>query len=456
MAKVGEGDNRWIVKEREDGANCNNWHWTTKNVSSHVNTSLADAVKHTDVFPADGLLAGCRIKSAESTGEATVNNRKGRTFLIYELEMKLKWEGELLDADGKTLETGKGSINIPDVSAESLDDLEVEFETKSRGSALSEAMRTQGVRCVKAAVQNCIKEMQAEVTANAASQKPQPQTLPAHVTPSVAVPQPLKLPNAPIDVSDKPAPGLAGAAPFAQRAAPAASSKPATKPAKPAAAAEPSADDEDAPPPAMAAALAKLRANMSETKKLRLSNLSICDVHLKPLLECLQHSQLCLEELDLSFNRLTDAGVHLLLKSLAGGCALELSKLFLGGNKVSVAGMALSQNLKQTRPDLLVNWMLQLPNGKSMCSVGTVYAGSPAAKAGLLTGDSVIAFGPVQHEDYKGVSESVVPVVKANVSKPIDVVVVRISADSGQVQQVSLCLVPQKWSGAGLLGCILK
>ena len=167
-----------------------------------------------------------------------------------------------------------------------------------------------------------------------------------------------------------------------------------------------------------------------------------------------------LEELDLSFNRLTDAGVHLLLKALAGGCAIELSKLFLGGNKVSVAGMALSQNLKQTRPDLLVNWMLQLPNGKSMCAVGTVYAGSPAAKAGLMTGDSVIAFGAVQHEDYKGVSESIVPAVKASVGKPIDVVVVRIGTDTsgqaGQVQQVSLCLTPQKWSGAGLLGCILK
>ena len=82
-------------------------------------------------------------------------------------------------------------------------------------------------------------------------------------------------------------------------------------------------------------------------------------------------------------------------------------------------------------------------------------AGSPAAKAGLLTGDSVIAFGPVQHEDYKGVSESIVPVVKTKVGKPIDVVVVRI-AEGGQVQQVALCLTPQKWSGAGLLGCILK
>ena len=27
MAKWGEGDPRWIVEERSDGTNVNNWHW---------------------------------------------------------------------------------------------------------------------------------------------------------------------------------------------------------------------------------------------------------------------------------------------------------------------------------------------------------------------------------------------------------------------------------------------
>ena len=30
MAKWGEGDERWIVQEREDGANVNGWHWEEK------------------------------------------------------------------------------------------------------------------------------------------------------------------------------------------------------------------------------------------------------------------------------------------------------------------------------------------------------------------------------------------------------------------------------------------
>ena len=32
MAKLGAGDPRWIVEDRKDGINVNNWHWTEKDV----------------------------------------------------------------------------------------------------------------------------------------------------------------------------------------------------------------------------------------------------------------------------------------------------------------------------------------------------------------------------------------------------------------------------------------
>ena len=82
---------------------------------------------------------------------------------------------------------------------------------------------------------------------------------------------------------------------------------------------------------------------------------------------------------------------------------------------------------------------------------------SPAQTAGLRSGDSLVAFGPVQHADFQSVAETVVPIVKANVGKPIDVVVVRHDevAQAHQVQ-VALTLTPKSWGGAGLLGCILK
>lgn len=32
MAKLGEGDARWIVADRQDGTNVHNWHWSEKDV----------------------------------------------------------------------------------------------------------------------------------------------------------------------------------------------------------------------------------------------------------------------------------------------------------------------------------------------------------------------------------------------------------------------------------------
>ena len=136
---------------------------------------------------------------------------------------------------------------------------------------------------------------------------------------------------------------------------------------------------------------------------------------------------------------------------LALGFALQGQR----GNKVSTAGMALSQWLKSMRDSVLVDWKPQLRDAKSMCTVGTVYLNSPAQTAGLRSGDSLVAFGPVQHADFQSVAETVVPIVKANVGKPIDVVVVRLD-ETAQVHQVALTLTPKSWSGAGLLGCILK
>ena len=34
MARWGEGDPRWIVEERPDATNVNNWHWTEKNADA--------------------------------------------------------------------------------------------------------------------------------------------------------------------------------------------------------------------------------------------------------------------------------------------------------------------------------------------------------------------------------------------------------------------------------------
>ena len=68
-------------------------------------------------------------------------------------------------------------------------------------------------------------------------------------------------------------------------------------------------EEEDSLPPPLCAALAQLQRGGEPPRVICLSNCGLRDVHLLPLLEALQGT-LGLETLDLSFNRLSDAGVH--------------------------------------------------------------------------------------------------------------------------------------------------
>lgn len=53
MAKYGEGDARWIVEERKDGTNVNNWHWYAINKIFLVAIIIVIVV--VDVTPRDVL-----------------------------------------------------------------------------------------------------------------------------------------------------------------------------------------------------------------------------------------------------------------------------------------------------------------------------------------------------------------------------------------------------------------
>lgn len=76
MAKLGEGAPEWIVEERPDGTNVNNWHWTERNVLGWCTQRFTELL-------AGGLeLVGGSgnvwIKTTELqslTGEAVINNR---------------------------------------------------------------------------------------------------------------------------------------------------------------------------------------------------------------------------------------------------------------------------------------------------------------------------------------------------------------------------------------------
>lgn len=112
MAKWGEGDPRWIVEERPDATNVNNWHWTEKNACAwsqdKIKELFIDTIIENDSYK-------CKITEVEKCeGEAVANNRKGKLIFFYEWNIILKWT--YLTKNTKTKIDGK--INIPNLSEE--------------------------------------------------------------------------------------------------------------------------------------------------------------------------------------------------------------------------------------------------------------------------------------------------------------------------------------------------
>lgn len=121
MAKWGEGDPRWIVEERPDATNVNNWHWTEKNATPWSKDKLKSLLLNFEISESG---VECVITEIDKlSGEACANNRKGKLIFFYEWNIVLKWEGHF--AGDKKSET-KGTITIPNLSEENdLDDIEI-------------------------------------------------------------------------------------------------------------------------------------------------------------------------------------------------------------------------------------------------------------------------------------------------------------------------------------------
>ncbi|KAK9702970.1 Activator of Hsp90 ATPase, N-terminal [Popillia japonica] len=111
MAKWGEGDPRWIVEERPDATNVNNWHWTERNASPWSQERIKELFKDVKVPSDEADILITEVDKCE--GEASANNRKGKLIFFYEWNLVLKWSGELTEG-GKY----NGKITIPNLSEE--------------------------------------------------------------------------------------------------------------------------------------------------------------------------------------------------------------------------------------------------------------------------------------------------------------------------------------------------
>jgi len=141
MAKWGEGDPRWIVEERPDATNVNNWHWTEKNADQWSKAKIKELfTNHIIESPKIGNVVIEEVDKCD--GEARANNRKGKLIFFYEWEITLKWKGHVNGSDKEV--TGK--IEIPNLSEEhdDMEDVDVDISLTTKGpeaDALKEMLR---------------------------------------------------------------------------------------------------------------------------------------------------------------------------------------------------------------------------------------------------------------------------------------------------------------------------
>ncbi|XP_038072203.1 activator of 90 kDa heat shock protein ATPase homolog 1-like [Patiria miniata] len=147
MAKWGQGDPRWIVEERSDATNVNNWHWTERDASCSSKEHLKELLVGLKIQDDKGECEVIEMTSIE--GEASASNRKAKLIFFYEWNIKLEWQGNLKDCSTKL----KGHVEIPNLSDENdLDQIDITVTTKKNteeSRILKEIMRSKGTTVIR-------------------------------------------------------------------------------------------------------------------------------------------------------------------------------------------------------------------------------------------------------------------------------------------------------------------
>ncbi|KAM9070205.1 activator of 90 kDa heat shock protein ATPase homolog 2-like isoform 2-T2 [Sarcophilus harrisii] len=160
MAKWGHGDPRWIVEERADGTNVNNWHWTERDATNWSKGKLRELLVGVMV---ENEVGSCEISDLKQVeGEASCSSRKGKLIFFYEWNIKLSWKGTVKESGAKH----RGSVEIPHLSEENeVDDTEVNVsKKKGEGDSLKDLMKTAGVAKVREALEDYLTALKTEFT----------------------------------------------------------------------------------------------------------------------------------------------------------------------------------------------------------------------------------------------------------------------------------------------------
>lgn len=160
MAKWGEGDPRWIVEERADATNVNNWHWTERDATNWSSDKLKALMVGLSVENEEGSCEVTEVSKLD--GEASINNRKGKLIFFYEWNLKATWTGKT-----KAGVKYKGTVEVPNLSDENdMEDLDISISLNKEEpeTPLLALMRTKGADKIRQTLGSYVGLMKTEFT----------------------------------------------------------------------------------------------------------------------------------------------------------------------------------------------------------------------------------------------------------------------------------------------------
>jgi len=222
MAKVGEGDPRWIVQNRDDGKNVNSWHWEERDLSKATKDAIttmfenASLIGDKESIQAKGFTVK-GLKTTEATDistDVTVAQRKGKIMCYFETKFTVKWSAEVFAGDVATEEGGikvEGKMTVPEVEHDNFrDNFDVNVSTVDRNPSASAAesyVQTEGRAYLRRVIREYFEKIYADHNVGA-------KTGSGSTLPSMAVS------TAAATASTPAAPTASSAAPVAKKPAP--------------------------------------------------------------------------------------------------------------------------------------------------------------------------------------------------------------------------------------------
>ncbi|CAH8439434.1 unnamed protein product [Schistosoma turkestanicum] len=162
MAKWGECDPRWIVEERADAKNVNNWHWCDKDATNWSIKTIKQLLQGSKI---EDDLYDCKFTEvSKCEGEANVHVRKGKLIYFYEWQIVVDWEGMVKCSENKT--NFKGKIEVLNLSDEyTVDELETNTtwtSSSTDGDLVGNFMRSTGVNFIKSNLKEYLRLLKEE------------------------------------------------------------------------------------------------------------------------------------------------------------------------------------------------------------------------------------------------------------------------------------------------------